>query len=165
LKQLQLVVWTVLVISGWLAIVATRIWLDVPDAEGPLNVEIPTEVLVLLGISAGSLVTATQIDSDHDRAGRLYIARTGDNPSWMDLWHGDQEGDHEYIDIAKFQMFWFTVAAVVAYGLQINAVIGDAMLANAFTNLTTLPVPDTSLVGLLAVSHLGYLANKLPERK
>jgi hypothetical protein len=170
----------VLVISAWLALVTTRIVLQVPDQSGPLNVEIPSEVLVLLGISAGSLVSASAIKSNQASDGRLYVAGGRGEAKWTDLWMGDQTGDHNYIDVGKFQMFWFTVAALVAYGMQIGVAITSAMphpdlikggvdiieLARAgFNDLTSLPIPHSSLVGVLGVSHLGYLANKLPERK
>jgi hypothetical protein len=180
LSQLQLVTWTVLVISAWLAIVTTRIVLQVPDQNGPLNVEIPQEMLVLLGISAGSLVSASAIKSNQASDGHLYVAGGREEAKWTDFWMGDQTGDHAYIDIGKFQMFWFTTAAVVAYGIQISSAITSAMpnpdlikegvdiieLARAgFNDLTSLPIPHPSLVGVLGVSHLGYLTNKLPERR
>ena len=93
---------------------------------------------------------------------------------------GDQTGDYAYIDIGKFQMFWFTVAALVAYGMQVYASIdlattndtlqnlgvsGVEMARAGFALVDSLPVVGASLTGVLGVSHVAYLANKIPERQ
>jgi hypothetical protein len=229
LGQLQLVGWTILVMSAWLGIVITRIALGVPDKEtltealtayseavieenaaemqatqkqvdtilaadvtytNALDVEIPAEVLILLGISAGSLVSGVAIKSEKakppERGGPNVLDDANAKhpetarPSWIDIFKGDQKGDKDYIDIGKFQMFWFTVAALVAYGMQVYASMDLATSSETLQNLglsgvelaragfalvDSLPAVGASLAGVLGISHVAYLANKIPERQ
>jgi len=255
LGQLQLVAWTILVLSAWVGIVLTRIVLQVPDGEKvqagiqdvlkvqtslenvsfelqeesddqkkgelkdqqdelnaqleeekrevlavlnadvtydqALNVDIPGEVLILLGISASSLVAGAAIKSEQGKEdkpqGRVATldnenaaARDPKVPKWTDILKGDQDGDKAYIDIGKFQMFWFTVGALFAYGMQIYAAInlaatsetlkmvgleGNDLLKAGFALFDSLPAVSASLAGVLGISHVAYLANKVPPRE
>ena len=202
LGQLQLVLWTLLIISVWLTVVAVRTVLRVPDS---IAVDIPGEVLALLGISATSLLTGTAIKNhkDHqrgdkpptlDRSGLPQISRDSqgkrelrdpsESPKWTDIFMGDQEGDRHYIDIGKFQMFWFTVAAIIAYFMQVLGDMETAINAGALTDNIieacqggaatemvkcyfanfNLPVPTAGLISILGLSHVAYLVNKIPDR-
>jgi hypothetical protein len=176
---------------------------DVAFADA-LNVEIPPEILALLGISAASLVGGAVIKNDKGPIGEeqrgkkptldnsnvqrhysyLLAAGKGDAEaevrlSWLDIFKGDQDGDKNYIDIGKFQMFWFTGAALLTYGMQIAAMLdmatGNEVLQAAgltsyqvsrlgFALTTSLPAVSASLAGILAISHGAYLANKVPTR-
>lgn len=62
LSQLQVILWTVLVLSAWLAVSLTRIAAGV-EIETALLVEIPGTILATLGLSAGSFALATGIKS------------------------------------------------------------------------------------------------------
>ena|SRR5215212_9231882 len=61
LSRLQLLLWTVLVLSAFLTIAMFNIRKD-PMAD-PLNIEVPSQVWALLGISTSSFVTAATIKS------------------------------------------------------------------------------------------------------
>jgi hypothetical protein len=66
LARVQVALWSVLVISAWLAIVIVRIAADVGSNQA-LNVDIPAAVLGALGISSGSWVVATGVKDRKSR--------------------------------------------------------------------------------------------------
>ena len=71
---------------------------------------------------------------------------------------GEVEG-HERIDLSKVQMFFITLAVVLAYAGAINALMQNPLvIANPFG--VALPAFSSSLVLLLGISHGGYLTIK-----
>ena len=78
------------------------------------------------------------------------------------MFQGDEIGNTTHVDLAKVQMFLFTVvalgafAAMIAKGLR-HLPADPAKLAEALKQLPLLP---EGLVAILGISHAGYLANK-----
>jgi hypothetical protein len=74
-----------------------------------------------------------------------------------------EEGDQvdRLIDIGKFQNFWFTILAVVGY---LALAIADLADLDDASELESLPNFDAGLIALIAISHAGYLAAKIPDR-
>lgn len=206
LSQLQLVLWTLVVISLIAGVFIGRL-LDDPGTA--LDFDIPGELLAVLGISVGSGVGALVVKNDKndrrqeevgatlvreelkDREGLETTGAVGGNaetrptitiraaPGVDHAETGEEvvearprfrqvflveEGDQvdSLIDIAKFQNFWFTILAVVGYVALAIAEVAD--LDDA-TELKSLPNFDAGLVALIAISHAGYLAAKIPDRK
>jgi hypothetical protein len=62
------------------------------------------------------------------------------------------------IDVAKLQMFLFTVALVVAYAVQLY---NSLSTSNGHTPmLNALPDLSANAITLLGISHAGYLTSK-----
>jgi hypothetical protein len=85
------------------------------------------------------------------------------NPSpadarWDELF-AEEGKSHERIDLSKVQMFFITIAVVLAYAGAINTLLQNPLaIANPFG--VALPVFSSSLVLLLGISHGGYLTIK-----
>jgi len=161
LTQLQIVLWTLVVISLISGVFWARL-LD--DADTALTFGIPGELLAVLGISVGSTVAATVVKSQKDEQRPEHIAASDatKEPSFKQVFTIEEgEFADRAIDVTKFQNFWFTVILITAYiGLSV-AQFDDL---NNIGELTSLPGFDTNFVTLLGISHAGYIAGKLPNR-
>ena len=180
LSRLQLVLWTLLVLSAFLAAVLVRLAANTPD---PLHVPIPEPLWWLMGISTTSLVgtplirtTKTKLaplPSERDETLRLVAAgtpagnqaaretrglivqnATPDGARWTDLFMGEETGNAAQPDMGKIQMFYFTVILVIAYALTIAHQFQSASPPDQ------LPAVEGSMLALLGISHAAYLVNK-----
>ncbi|MBC7231676.1 MAG: hypothetical protein H5T68_00320 [Chloroflexi bacterium] len=176
LSQLQIVLWTILVLSLLLGVFLARKFAPVSVAN-PLAIEIPNELLLVMGISVGSTTVASAIKANKDatRAAKIRTrqvkpnekstraATTTKTRSFWDLLM-EEEGDPnvpERIDPTKFQNLWLTLIVVIAY-----AGIAVAVFApnEVYAATCKLPGFSSNLTTLLGISHAGYLAGKLPNR-
>ncbi len=188
LSRLQLVLWTVVILSAYLTVVLARIPSHGLEA---LSVAIPTQVWWLLGISTASMVGSPLVLSnkkqqkvskaEKDNSVRLLAAEVppeapvqGTAAVWAigavvvyaspkqarfaDLFRGDETGNATSLDLGKVQMFFFTIVAVLAYAF---------VLANSFPEMlgspgssAAFPALDDGMIALLGISHAGYLSNK-----
>lgn len=182
LSRLQLILWTVVVLSAYLTVVLARI-----PSQGinALSVAIPPELWWLLGISTTSMVGSplilsnkkkqTVAEEEKARNVRLLKAElpapeAGQEPVWAigavvvyaspeqarfaDLFRGDETGNATSLDLGKVQMFLFTIVIVLSYAF---------VLAKDFPVLGTtanLPPLDDGMIALLGISHAGYLSHK-----
>ena len=163
LTHLQLVLWSIVILSLISGVFWGRLVDGVHDA---LGFTIPGPVLGLLGISAGSAVTATVVKASKDvPASASRIAASDENvdrPLWAQIFLLE-EGAYadRVVDVTKFQTFVITIILIVAYiALSIQAIV-DAKQASAVTSLPTLS--GTFLV-LLGISHAAYVAGKVPSQ-
>jgi hypothetical protein len=183
LSRFQFVLWTVIVISAYLVIALARVKGE--SVADPLVVQIDWQVWSLLGISAASLVGSPWIGSskkqkqprdkkqfvkrlqiaygnskaelDDNREGILYGNRNVSEARFTDMFEGDELGNTQYIDLAKVQMFLFTVIVAVSYGVQVfNMIMFNDLLADNIA----LPSIHEGLLTLMGISHAGYLGNK-----
>jgi cell division protein FtsL len=180
LSRLQLVLWTVLVLSAFLTVAMFNIRED-PMAD-PLNIEVPAQVWGLLGISTTSFVTAATIKSQKknlevtrgakdkttealdkvgedsnklaDPQGALVAYEQPENASVSDLFKGDEVISAAYFDLGKVQVFLFTLIVVFAYAAEVGAMLYSTRVISA------LPELSTGIVALLGISHAGYLTAK-----
>lgn len=178
LSRLQLVAWTLLILSALLTTVFTNIALG---WESPLAVRIPSELWVLMGISTASMVASPAVlgakrdrkpeQSVRDRTfgvlerqgykrgaldvdGLVVTYISPEFSRWADLFKGEEAGNAAVVDLGKLQMFFFTFVLVLGYG---------AAVAAAFSRegpLRALPAVEEGMNILLGISHTGYLANK-----
>ncbi len=176
LSRLQIALWTLVVASGYLAAVLGNV--GVPDA--PATVVIPPNLWLLMGISATSMVGSPLAKSNRRQAhvsqkavenmremlearGRGQVKTVGAiaaNPSpknaeWGDLFRGEEVGNAWLFDMAKLQMFYFTVILVLIYGVQLGE-----LLQNGTQGVATLPEVPGAMLAVLGVSHAGYLTSK-----
>jgi hypothetical protein len=93
------------------------------------------------------------------REGLLKVNKTPQEATLSDMFQGDETGDYYLVDLSKVQMFFFTVAIVVAYAAALAAILNDqAALMNPLG--VDFPSFSSSLNALLAISHAGYLTVK-----
>jgi hypothetical protein len=84
---------------------------------------------------------------------------------WSDLFSGEETANASVLDMAKIQMFFFTLVIVVAYCSALGSMFLDSLGANG-SPISTFPSIHPSMVILLGISHTGYLTNKaVPHSK
>ena len=154
LGRLQMLLWTVLVLSAYMAAALANIG---RGAASPLNVDIPSELWLTMGISTASLLAAPAALQYKERRHKsaLHHWETEEESRFSDLFRGEEEADQDHLDLGKVQMFLFTVVLILGYGLA----VGD-MLDESTAPFTALPALDEGVVTLLAISHAGYLTRK-----
>jgi hypothetical protein len=160
LTHLQLSLWTVVISSLVSGIFFGRWQHNVPA----LGFSIPAAVLVLLGISVGSTVTVTAAKIAKNATSPDNVAASGLG-SWQPrliqilLREEDTYAD-QVVDITKLQNFLITVVVLLVYiGFSVHAITS----ASVASKVTALPGINGTFVVLLLISHIGYLAGKLPS--
>jgi hypothetical protein len=147
----------------------------------PLNITIDWHLWALIGISTTSLVGAPLILStkkdkqpapsvaektaqavnepaqeiDANRQGTLYANAKMSDARITDMFQGDELTNTAQIDLAKVQMFYFTIIAAVCFFVM---VFKQLVTHNA--SLDTLPLLPDGLIAVLGISHGGYLTSK-----
>jgi hypothetical protein len=147
----------------------------------PLNIAIDWHLWALLGISVTSLVgtplilstkknlqpdptvaqkTAQLVDEPAtdimaNRQGTLYANSKISDASLTDMFQGDELSNTAQVDLAKVQMFYFTIIAVICFFIMVFK-----MLVNGNSDLSQLPVLPDGFVAILGISHAGYLTSK-----
>lgn len=165
LTQMQLVLWTIVILSLVAGVFIGRLIDDAARAAGALNFAIPDELLVVMGISVGSAAVSTGIKTNKDANPRPTVASqelTDRAPTPVQAMLVEEGGTADQaIDVGKFQAFWITLILIAAYVAQAAAEISGATSAD---QVTALPGFDATFVTLLGISHAGYLAGKIPDR-
>lgn len=179
LSRLQMTLWTLLVLAGILAAGLHNV--AAGGAENALNIDIPSELWLLMGISTASLVASPLIRStkrDHQpapqerertlallsaqRDAAVRVATRGlelvnlqpEDSRWSDLYRGEEVGNAAQVDLGKVQNLFFTLILVLVYGAALGSMLGDGGQIGAF------PALDEGMITLLGISHAGYLTLK-----
>ena len=162
LTHFQIVLWTIVILSSLLAVLVSQ-RLD------PRNVEIPPELLGLMGISAGSAVLATAVKAGKDAGDQFgsiargidtltasHVTIKGTKPHFAQMWL-EEEGDQaeKVVNITKYQNFILTIVILCVY----------VTLAWESGKLGKLPVLPEKVVWLIGISHAGYVGGKIPNQK
>ena len=180
LSRFQMLVWTVLVLSAYGTLAITRA--AELDPLTALDVEIPQTVWVLMGISTTSLVGSPLIrnkkkdprlalDADDQREaldnqrkglagsvrveGRIVTKKSVEDASWSDLFIGEEVSDAAHLNLAKIQMFFFTVLLLISYGVSIAT-----LLIRSESIPDALPDVGEGMLALFGISQGGYLVDK-----
>ena len=178
LSRFQMLVWTVLVLSSYGAITISRAQTDALTA---LDVDVPHTLWILMGISTTSLVGSPllkntkkdprlamrpddqvqALDSQreglaaHVRVeGRIVSKKSIEDARWSDLFIGEEVSNVAHLNLAKIQMFFFTVLVVLSYGVA----VGSLLLSTP--NADALPDVGEGMLALFGISHGGYLIDK-----
>jgi hypothetical protein len=163
LTQFQLVLWTFIIIPVLIAAVIGR---ATKDPSTAWDLTIPAEVWGLLGISLGSTALAVAIKSQKNDppgnplgAGNRVLARTEAKKARIsDMFAYDEgTGALTRLDVTKFQNFVFTVALAVTYLWSCLWIFAQARIPSAVTGL---PAFSGVALGILGISHAGYLTGK-----
>lgn len=179
-SRLQMLLWTVLILSGFLIAVLINIHRGIGN---PLSIEIDPQLWTLMGISTASLVGSplitnskkseqpnTQaevktkealkergVDTSHVKSeGKILVNEKPEDASWTDIFRGEESGNAAYLDLAKIQMFFFTLITWTVYAVA----LGDRFTKSIGQGVSAFPDVDGSMVALLGISHAAYLANK-----
>jgi hypothetical protein len=160
LNHLQLVLWTIVILSLVAGIFFGRL---IEGAADPLGFTIPAEVLGLLGISLGSslIAGATKSSKDQTAGERIAASNAADKPRLAQIFLAE-EGlfADKVIDIAKFQNFVITLILVVTYAAL---AIDEIVEAKTATEIG-LPTFSPTFLTLLGISHAAYVAGKIPSQ-
>jgi hypothetical protein len=166
LNHLQIVLWTLLVLS---TLVALFFYTRPPLV---VSLEIPRTLLILMGISVGSAATSAAVKSGKE-VRNAAVQTKGILPAAAVSPGGDvflpprpaqvvlqEEGPliDQVVDVTKFQNLIFTL---VIAGIYVTLLIDRANTGSpGYPNLDMVP----NLLWLLGLSHAGYLAGKLPDK-
>jgi hypothetical protein len=182
LARFQLVLWTVIILSAYFVAVLIRIHSH--NLLHALDISLDKTLWGLLGISTASLVGSPLLQSTKktqdpkpeevvkagsklnedpvaiatNSQGVLYSNPSINDAALSDMFEGDEVGNTAYIDVAKVQMFFFTIVAALGYGSQLFIWIKDNN--NNAEALGSFPVVSAGLVAILGISHAGFLASK-----
>jgi len=192
LSRFQMLAWSVVILSAVLTIAFRRIVLFGGDVALDLHIDqhlwallgISTASLVGTPLilqnktskepdpnAVAKTETALQATGDKDAtAGMIDQNRQGTlfaNPSIKDaritdMFEGDEVGNTAYVDIAKVQMFLFTIITIVAYCYQIYHQLVGLKPVPTSDDLQ-MPVVSAGLVAMLGISHAGYLGSKTAD--
>ena len=91
-----------------------------------------------------------------ERNGTLNFNVDIQDASFSDLFQGDEEANCTHIDMAKVQVFFFTL--IIAFSYMVLLV--NLILNSEAPELGSFPKLDDGLVALLGISTAGYLGNK-----
>jgi hypothetical protein len=163
LTHTQLILWSVVIISLLFAVFMARL-LGGPNPSDALKIIIPPEVLGLAGISGGTAVLSTTIKSsrtDAVRRASINPETNKKNPTHFAQIFMVEEGANidKVIDITRFQNFFLTFIAVIAYVV---------MAANTLAQVAVpagLPGLSQDLLWLVGISHAAYVGGKFSEKK
>lgn len=165
LSQFQLVSWTFL---GLPLIFATVMWRASDDAATAWDFEIPGELLALMGISLGSAVASLAVKSTKDNNRSLEIGArpaTIQNPPFADMFAVEEGADAlRSIDVTKVQNFFISISLLASY-LWIVIDAFSSLPKGEVKVPIALPSFSQEMIGLLALSHGGYLVGKIPNRR
>lgn len=160
LSRLQMMFWTLLVLSAFLTAVATNIALQVSE---PLQITIPVELWVLMGISATSMVGVPLIQSAksrkkpeeaNPRVNPAFGNAASVVPSIADIFREGDANNGKSVSLSHVQMFFFTIILLFGYGATI------AGLFSSGEPITAFPEIDGGMLALLSISHASFLVNK-----
>ncbi len=184
LSRFQMTVWTVILLSAYVTAALYNIYTGVDE---PLAIGILKELWLAMGISTASLVGTPMIlapkkakmaSEPELQATLTQLAREGQPPSntkavgqvigntspslasWSDMFTGDETSNGAHVDLAKVQMFFFTLAITVSYCFALWRTFRYAQP----DGITQFPALDESTLALLGISHSGYLVNKAVPR-
>jgi len=164
LNRLQLVVWSVVIVSLVAGVFFGRL---IEGVDDPLGFTIPDQVLGLLGISVGTAVTVGAVKATKSATSGASDALASYQNTRRMPFSGQvfllEEGDRadEVLDVSKFQSFGITIVLVVAYvAMAIHAIVN----AKSASHVTALPDISGTFLVLLGISYGGYAGGKLPSQ-
>ncbi|HET6183686.1 MAG TPA: hypothetical protein VFA03_08830 [Acetobacteraceae bacterium] len=159
LSRLQLVLWSLLVISAVTTFgMLNALW----GSPKPLALNIPHELWILLGLSSASFVAAPMVLET--KAGTCLHTKAEGEYAWWDIFYGDDTGNADQVDFSKVQQFFFTLVLIGVYTIAIGTVLAGAKPAQHPTMV--FPALDPGFIGIMTVSQVAYIAYKaLPQNK
>lgn len=137
LSRSQLLFWTFNVLCAFLLVVIHQGYPQPPTGQ-----VIPNQALILMGISIGTSLGSSMLDSANDRG----ADSTGSY--WKDI----LSGDGQKVDLHRFQLVIWTLVG--------GAVFWVGLVRSGFT---LIPAFDPGLLTLMGISGTAYLGLKVNE--
>jgi hypothetical protein len=162
LTSFQVVAWTWVLLS-----LLSAVFIDRLVGNGPaglataMNIGVPQSLLILAGISGGSAVLSSAVKATKIGKGDPTADAAGPQPQFRQVFMVE-EGDStdKTVDVTKFQGFFFTVMAILAY-----LAMAGSMLAGATHPLDSLPDLGQGMTWLIGISHAAYIGGKIPDKE
>ncbi len=162
LSKVQMILWTIMILSALVVATFFRVAHSVSDAA---DIDVQGELLVLMGISLTStaitpLILRAKQDQSSDKPGFANASHKDVSAaSLIDLIRGDDMANAGAIDLSKVQQLIITLGVMVSYSASIWTALSLGKGGGA-TWFSTFPALKDGLVGLIGISHAGYLAYK-----
>jgi hypothetical protein len=180
LSRFQMLIWTTLALSAFMTAAIFNVYIGVDE---PLSILVPGQLWTLIGISTASLVAAPMLLNQKkskeapDEAledtkdelrrqgaapemvkaeGQVLVNKDPLVAQWSDMLTGGEVSNGTHVDLAKLQMFLFTLLTAFVYGAALLRMFEGAQP----DGLTQFPIMDQSIIALIGISHSGYLLNK-----
>ena len=137
------------------------------DAEAQLKIdqlEIDSLPIAKAVIEAEAVLDAAKKESADmeegvkNSKGDLQTNDSLDQADWSDMFRGELVSNFRVVDVTKVQMFFFTILLIFTYGTLLWGLLASSTLQTVAR--VALPPFSASLVGLLGISHAGYLVVK-----
>jgi hypothetical protein len=172
LSKFQMFLWTIIVIGSYVAVLylRSRAWPHLEDYRTLADIGIPPNLMLLMGFSLASTVASKAITSAQVASGSVVKQPTDRSPELRDLILDDKLQP----DIAKAQMFWWTLVAAGIYVAALTRVLqvpalhlpppGSLVpdnLKDYLDALKSLPDVGEALMVLMGVSQGVYIGGKL----
>jgi len=168
LSRFQTVLWTLIVLSGYATIALIRARNGM--GTGALNIQVPSEVWILIGINSAALVGSPLITSnkakkapighlqkaEREGMGILSVFDNVQKASFRDLFKGEEIKNWDCVDMGKLQMLFFTFVVAVVYCIALYEMISTGDLSQD----VTLPKIDQGMLTLMGISNTAYLGHK-----
>ncbi len=154
LSRMQMAAWTVLTLAAVFAIAGVN---TARGASNPLDITIPAELWVLMGISSASFAGSQLIKSTQIQDDKIEPNDSLRDAHLTDIVQGEKRGEENRLDLSKIQVLMLTLVVLVAYA----SAVGELLTAGGPGHvITALPAINGGIVSLLAISHAGYLTFK-----
>jgi hypothetical protein len=188
LSRVQMVCWTILVLSAWISAVLGNYALPsgtIPAGKWAIDVAIPSELWGAMGISIASLIASPLLLSNkaakgadpteasqtlqvmdptgngtYGYQGQVVNKNCPKDSTFSDIFRGEETGNADHVDLAKVQMFLFTVVLLGGYAVAVGQLFVTSTTALVPGLVPSLPPVSQGFIALLALSHAGYLGNK-----
>jgi len=158
LSRFQMTLWTILFLSSFFTAALINIF---ANKTNPLDIDIPAEFWVLIGISATSLVGSALVKQSQYKIKKILLIVSPKNPSFCNMFKGEQTTNADNLDLSKIQMFFLTIVVLIVYAVA----LGD-MFVKSYSKIIEFPPFHESLLILIGISHAGYLTYKaIPHEK
>lgn len=152
-SRLQLLAWTILILSGFSS---AALWNVTLGANDPLGIAIPEQIWAALGISFASFAGSPLLKARKE--GELTTNTTLRNARLTDVVMSEEKTNKGTLDVGKAQMLLFTLIILIAYGAALFTLLSDQ--ASRGLRISEFPSIDGGMLALLGISHSGYLVNK-----
>lgn len=153
LSRLQWVAWFVVLISAYF--VGTI--LNVKSGYANPFPTMQSELFGLIGFSSGSAVLSNLIIDAKRTTGNIDRNEGPVDASWKDIYCGEEIANRNVVDVSRLQQVITSLLLVCVYVGFLWRELDTA----AFTgNFAKMPAVDSNFLGLLGISHAGYLLYK-----
>lgn len=188
LSRFQMSLWTIVILSAFLTAIVFN--LRKGHVDTALDIAIPEEVWVAMGISTASFVGSPLIlqekrkkktnvtelkkaladevkvwgeeDIESRATGNLIQNLKPENARLNELITGEEVGNVKVLDLSRLQNLFFTLIIAGIYAASLGLFLAGAADTDSISQF---PAFSSSAAVLLGISHGGYLTNKAVDKQ